>query len=299
MSAYRAGFVAIVGEPNVGKSTLLNALIGEKLSIVTRKPQTTRRRVLGILSQPNSQVIFLDTPGVLRPRYALQASMMRSVAAAVQDADVIMVMRDATKFESTRVPLDPELYPLDVIKSKPSILVLNKVDAVKNRDLLLPQITAYHEMGIFREIVPISAREHVNLDRLLEVLKGLMPEHEPYFPEDILSDQQQRFFVAEIIRERLFNAVREEIPYATEVSIVTFTEREAGKWFIAADIYVERDSQKKIIIGAKGAMLKTIGERARQGIEAFLEHSVFLELHVRVKEDWREDKNALREFGYE
>ena len=145
----------------------------------------------------------------------------------------------------------------------------------------------------------MSARENINLDRLLDAVRALLPEHAFYFPEDALSDQQQRFFVAEIIRERLFNVVRDEVPYATEVTIVTFTERARGKWFIAAEIWVERDSQKKIIIGAKGATLKMIGERARQGIEAFLEHQVFLELHVRVKEDWRGDKAALRDFGYE
>lgn len=299
MSEYRAGFVAVIGEPNAGKSTLLNALIGAKLSIVTRKPQTTRRRVLGILSAHDSQLIFLDTPGLLRPRYELQSSMMRSVHAAVSDADIIVVLEDATKWRPDRATLDPQLYPVDAIAHKPSILALNKVDALKSRELILPQIQAYHDSKVFREIIPISARDHVNLDALLTVLRSLLPVHERYYPDDALSDQQQRFFVAEIIRERLFNVVREEVPYASEVTIVEFKERERGKWFIAADIWVERPSQKKILIGAGGATVKTIGERARQGIEAFLEQQVFLELHVRVKEDWRGDKAALREFGYE
>lgn len=299
MSGFCAGYVVILGEPNVGKSTLMNALIGERLSIVSRKPQTTRRKILGILSKEEYQIVFIDTPGIVEPKYLLHESMMRSVAQGIGDADVVLVLKDATRFAPDQPVLDPRQVPPAILKDKPAILAINKVDVLKQRNDLLPQIEFYNKSGQFSEIIPISAREKINTDRLESALLTHLPEHEPFFPPDTLSDQQERFFVAEIIREKIFEALREELPYATEVQIAEFKEREKGKWFVDAEINVERDSQKAIVIGSKGSTLKLIGERARKDIERFLDHPVFLSLQVKVTKDWRKNKNDLRQFGYE
>ncbi len=296
---FRAGFIAIIGLPNAGKSTLLNALVGARLAIVTRKAQTTRRRVLGIMTESGMQVVFIDTPGILTPAYALQEAMMRAVGSAIDDADAIILVQDAQRFDPNAPLLAGERVGMDSLRGKPVILALNKVDRIRDKKGLLPQIAHYIASGLFREIVPISAERETNIDALKRAIAQFLPEHDPYYPEDMLSDQQQRFFVAEIIREKVFTAVHEEVPYASEAVIREFKEREGGKWYIAADIVVERESQKRIMIGAGGEMLKRIGARARQEIETFLDHPVYLELFVRVKEDWRNDPNALREFGYE
>jgi GTPase len=295
---FRAGYITIIGEPNVGKSTLMNALLNQKISIVTNKPQTTRHKILGILSTDEAQIIFLDTPGIIKPRYMLQEMMMQFASSAIQDADLLFFMIDAT----TPGVKDDDLAHDEAFKrleglQKPVYLVLNKVDLVDKRSLL-PVIDFYSRKFPFQEIFPISALKNEATGDLVSAALRVLPEHPPYYPLDIVSEQNQRFFVSEIIREKIFLRTQEEIPYSTTVDIVDFKEREAGKWFVSADIYVERESQKGILIGKKGAMLKEIGLLARKEVERFLEHPVYLELHVKVRENWRGDKTWLARLGY-
>jgi GTP-binding protein Era len=293
---FRAGYVAIIGEPNVGKSTLINALLGQKISIVTRRPQTTRQRVLGILTLADAQMIVLDTPGILEPKYLLQETMMRSARRALEDADVILVLTDAGNESYVSKALLAVVKPLQ--KQKPLVLAINKVDTL-HRDRVLPMIAEMAETGMFEEIVPISALKTENLDRLLESLKSRLPEHPPLYPEDLVSEQPERFFVAEIIREKIFEKFHEEIPYSTAVEIREFKEREEGKTYINADIIVERASQKGILIGAKGSALKAVGQLARKEIEEFIGKPVFLELFVKVGEQWRKSASWMRRLGYD
>jgi len=309
---FRCGYVAIVGQPNVGKSTLMNCLLEQKISIVTRKPQTTRHKILGVLSTHEAQVIFLDTPGLIKPRYALHEAMMASAASAIADADVLLLMTDATGkgFEED----SEESRCLHALKeaAKPVFLVLNKVDLVP-KPRLLPLIDGWARRFHFEEIFPVSA---LRADGTAELLQGIvrrLPQHPPFYPTDIVSEQNERFFVAEIIREKVFLLCEEEIPYSTSVEIVEFVERQpvvaedsprSGrsphriKWLIRADIHVERESQKGILIGKKGGKLKEIGALARKDIERFLQHPVYLDLHVKVREKWREDEGWLQRQGY-
>ncbi len=294
---FRTGYVALIGEPNVGKSTLMNGLLQQKISIVTSKPQTTRHKILGILSTEEYQMVFLDTPGIIKPKYLLHEAMMKVASSAIADADVLLFMVDATS-----PGIDKDMEPGLAFKKlaglkKPVYLVLNKVDLVPKADLL-PMIDFYSRAFPFKEIFPISALRLDGTDVLLKSVVNDLPEHPPYYPLDIASEQSERFFVAEIIREKIFQKYKEEIPYSTTVDIVEFNEREAGKWFLSADIYVERDSQKGILIGKRGAMLKEVGRIARGDIEKFLDHPVFLELHVKVRERWREDAEWLKRLGY-
>jgi GTP-binding protein Era len=295
--SFHAGYVAIVGEPNVGKSTLMNGLLGQKISIVTPKPQTTRHKILGILSADTHQIVFLDTPGIILPRYALHTAMMQAAGSAMQDADLILLMIDGSRPRRADEPEIIALLQRLTAVGKPVYLAINKVDLVQ-KETLLPIIDSYSKAFAFREIIPLSALTCEGASTLVEAIARDLPVHPPYYPLDIVSEAHQRFFVSEIIREKVFLACREEVPYATAVDIVEFKEREAGKWFISADIYVERDSQKGILIGKKGAMLKQIGRLARTDLERFLDHPVFLELHVRVKENWRADDDLLRRLGY-
>jgi GTPase len=294
-SKYKAGYVAIVGEPNVGKSTLLNALLDQKISIVTNKPQTTRQRVLGILSRDDAQIIFLDTPGLLKPKYLLHTEMVRHAESALIDADIILVMTDASHEGKLSEEVDMRVAPL--CKTKPVFLVINKVDKI-NKIELLPVIKTIAQKNQFREIVPLSALKRDNLDALLTTILKYLPEHEPFYPKDIVSEYPERFFVAEFIREKLFEKFREEIPYSTAVEIREFKERKKGKTLINADILVERDSQKGIVIGKNGEALKEIGIEARKEIESFLQHEVFLELHIKVREKWRDNEMIIRQLGY-
>jgi len=293
---FKAGYVAIVGEPNVGKSTLMNALLGQKISIVTRKPQTTRQRVLGILTTPETQVIFLDTPGLLEPKYLLHETMVRSAQHALADADVVLVLSDASRRAELPSGVLKNLKPL--AGQKPILLCINKVDTL-NRDLVLPMIRDSVETGVFTEIVPVSALKEENLDKLLATLKKYLPNHPAYYPEDAVSEQPERFFVAEIIREKIFEQFQEEIPYSTAVEIREYKEREEGKTFINADIIVERNSQKGILIGKKGAALKRIGQAARMDIEKFIGREIYLELFVKVGEQWRHRDSWMRRLGYD
>lgn len=287
---FRSGYVALIGMPNVGKSTLLNALMKQKLSIVTAKPQTTRRRVLGILSADDYQAILLDTPGVIEPRYRLQELMMKDVTTSAADADVMVFMADATKETVDEMSLE-------YVGDRPAILALNKIDRVKKENVL-PLVEAYVEKHEFDEVIPISALKNYQLDILLETIVERLPMGHPFYPREMISEQPERFFVAEIIREKIFELYRQEIPYSTQVNVVSFEEREGEKDFIDAEIMVERDSQKGILIGKGGKALKKVGSLARKDIEAFVDSGVFLQLHVKVRSDWREKDSFLRSFGY-
>ena len=294
---FRAGYVAIVGEPNVGKSTLMHALVGQKISIVTNKPQTTRHKILGILSSPEYQIIFLDTPGLLKPKYRLHEAMMKFAGSAIQDADVVLLMIDAI-VAKTSSSKEHELT-LDALKGikKPVFLLINKTDAVEKNDLL-PVLLDYSTKHEFQEVFPISALQQEGTKELLEFLVKYLPVHPPYYPIDSISEQSERFFVSEIIREKIFEYFREEIPYSTTVDIIDFKEKPGGKDNIEAEIYVERDSQKAILIGKKGAALKEIGIAARKDIEVLLGRGVFLHLYVKTRESWREDDSWLKRLGY-
>ena len=294
-SVFKAGYVAIVGEPNVGKSTLLNALLQQKVSIVARKPQTTRQRVLGILNRDGVQIIFLDTPGLLKPKYLLHERMIRHAVAALSDADVILVMTEASR--GAELPEAVEEIVLKKFSSTPTFLLINKVDMIKRNDIL-PVIAEFAKKAVFQEIIPVSALKQENLVDLLATIIKNMPEHPAFYPTDIISEQPERFFVAEFIREKIFEQFQDEVPYSTAVEIREFKEREEGKTYIAADIIVERDSQKGILIGKKGDALKDVGQQARKEIELFLDHPVFLELRVKVGEKWREDAGWLDRLGY-
>lgn len=287
---HRSGYVALVGKPNVGKSTLMNALVGRKLSIVTRKPQTTRHRVLGILSSDSYQIIFLDTPGIIKPRYRLHESMMHNVEDAVADADLLVFLADATR-------TDPDEFSLDFIKGRPAILAINKMDLIRQEDAL-PLVDSYVALREFDAVVPISAAKGSNLDVLLEAVVERLPPGPPFYPKDMISEHPERFFVAEIIREKVFEQYREEIPYSVEVSIVRFEEREDEKDFVSAEIIVARDAQKGILIGKGGRALKRLGTAARKDIEEFLGRPFYLELHVKVRDDWRNKSAYLRSYGY-
>ena len=294
----KAGFVAIIGKPNVGKSTLLNAVLGTKLSIVTAKPQTTRKRILGIYSRDNVQIVFFDTPGMLKPRYELHRSMMGYINDSLETADIILVLLDATKENESNEFFNTEFLTTLKKLGKPVVVAINKMDIVHNKKKVLPLMANIHNSGLVQDIVPISALGNDNVPELVTVLKKHLPEHEFYYDEDMLSEQPERFFVSELIREAVFTAYRDEIPYSTEVQIVEFKEREVGKWYISAEIIVERDTQKGIIIGKGGTALKAVGEKARAAIEEHLGEPVFLELFVKVREDWRNNRTYLNSYGY-
>ena len=290
MSAFKSGYVALIGQPNVGKSTLLNALLGRKLSIVTRKAQTTRHRVMGILSDSDCQIIFLDTPGVMEPRSGLDASMMKQVSKASSDADIIVFMADARADHC-------DLQSLELLGNTPAILVLNKVD-LTGQENTLPLVTRYLGQRSFEAVVPISALTGFNLEALMLEIKSHLPDGPQFYPDSMISEHPERFFVAEIIREKVFQQFRAEVPYGATVVITQFLERPDRKDLVAADIVIERNSQKGILIGKGGQALKRIGVQARQDIEAFLGRPVFLELFVRVRPNWRNKPVHLRDYGY-
>jgi GTPase len=287
---HRCGYAALLGRPNVGKSTLLNGLIGQKISIVTRKPQTTRTRVLGILSSPEYQAILLDTPGVIKPRYGLQESMMLDVSGAVRDADVILFLVDVTQDR-------PDELSLKYAGNQPAILVLNKMDRIRKEDAL-PLVEKYGKLREFSHVVPISALKGTNLDVLLSRVVEALPFGPPLYPTDMLSEQPERFFIAEIIREKILERYRQEIPYATQVNVVDYVEREDERDYIDAEIVVERATQKGILIGKGGKALKAVGMAARMDIEELVGKPVFLRLFVKVRDDWRNTPVFLKSYGY-
>jgi len=287
---FRSGYVALIGKPNVGKSTLMNALIGQKLSIVTPKAQTTRHRVLGILTEESNQIIFLDTPGIMRPNTSLDQSMMKKVRESVADADLVICMVDARAME-------PDLQSLKTIVDQPAILALNKADLVR-QEQMIPLAEAYTNLRSFEAVIPISALKGTNLDALMGEVQTLLPPGPPFYPSEMVSEHPERFFVAEIIREKVFEKFRQEIPYSSTVTISNFVERTEGKDLIEAEVVVERPSQKGIMIGAKGHALKAVGIAARRDIEILLGRNVYLKLFVRVRKDWRNQGRFLRSFGY-
>jgi GTPase len=294
----RSGFVSIIGKPNVGKSTLMNALIGERLSIITNKPQTTRKRILGILTSENSQIIFLDTPGILNPEYLLQERMLEYVFQSVKDSDVILILIDVDSDPSgSKTFSDERVKEIFKESNTKKILLLNKID-LSNQQNIEMLINQYSEKSNFEKVIPISAKEGFNLENVVEAIVELLPEHPKYFPEDQITDENERFFVTEIIREKIFERYREEIPYSTEVLIEEFIERENAKDYIGAVIVVEKETQKPIILGAKGEAIKKLGQSAREEIEKFLQREVYLELRVKVREKWRSNPNMLKNFGY-
>lgn len=296
---HKSGYVAILGLPNAGKSTLLNSLLGQKLAITNIKPQTTRKKIIGILSEKNYQIVFLDTPGILKPSYLLQEKMMESVEASFKDADVILLLIDVKEDPLGKKTLSQSFIKENLKGGKRTIiLILNKVDLIKQNETE-NLIKHFEDLNIFKSVIPISASLKFNLERLLENIVENLPEGPSYYPDDIVADENERFFVSELIREKVLELYREEIPYSIEVLITDFKERKGKKNFVSADIVVERDSQKSIIIGKKGEAIKTLGSVARRAIEEFLQHEVFLELRVKVRKNWRSDENQLKTFGYD
>jgi GTP-binding protein Era len=294
-SGFKSGFVTIIGAPNVGKSTLLNHILGEKISITSKKPQTTRNRILGILHNPSYQIVFIDTPGVHRAKNPLNVRIVDVALTALGDADLILLLGDVTQPSA-----DSEKMLLNALKQqkRPVILALNKIDLVKKDDIL-KAIDTWSHLYPFNDIIPVSAKSGTQVPTLLQVMENALPEGPPFFPEDMITDMPERFFAAEIVREKAFRITGQEIPYAVAVTIDRFSEEEAKSLIkIFASIHVEKNSQKGIIIGKGGQKLKQIGEAARKDLERFLGTKVFLKLFVRVQKNWRKDTKALRRFGY-
>ena len=291
--AHKSGFVNIIGHPNVGKSTLMNMLMGEKLSIITPKAQTTRHRILGIVNGDDYQIVYSDTPGIVRPHYKLHESMMKFVHTALQDADVFIYMTEVGENS-----FDEEVFHKIKESGKPLIFLVNKVDTISPEEVEI-KIKYWQEKFPDVKVLPISAKLNYNTGKITEEVLRLLPENEPYFPkDDELSDRPLRFFVSEMIREKIFMLYQQEIPYSAEVVVDAYKEK-PDIVVISATIFVERDTQKAIILGHKGASIKKLGTLARKDIEAFIEKKVFLELSLKVSSDWREDANQLKRFGYE
>lgn len=290
---HKSGFVNIVGNPNVGKSTLMNDLVGERISIITSKAQTTRHRIMGIVNTPEYQIVFSDTPGVLKPKYKLQEGMLAFSEGALTDADVLLyvtdVVEDPTKNADFLAKVAQEKVPV--------LLVINKIDLLKGNGELDEIVARWKELLPNAEVFPTSAKEHFNVSNLMARIVELLPEGEPYFGKDALTDKPARFFVTEIIREKILTTYEKEIPYSTEVIVEKFEEKE-NSIHIMAVVYVERESQKGIIIGRGGSMLKKVGTEARHDIEKFFGKSVYLEMFVKVEPNWRNRENKLRQFGY-
>jgi len=287
---HRSGFVSIVGKPNVGKSSLMNKLVGENLSIITSKAQTTRHRIMGILNGEDFQIVYSDTPGILEPKYELHAAMMSYVNVSLEDADVILLVVELGE------KYDEQILNRFAAIKPPIILIVNKIDLGKGSQAQ-DKLDYWKEKLNVAEILGVSAKTGENLDTILELIKKYLPEHPGYYPKDTLTDRYDRFFAAEIIREKIFLNYEQEIPYSTEVGIESFKEEEK-MIRIRATIFVERDSQKGIVIGKAGSSLKKVGTEARIDMEAFFKQKVFLETHVKVAENWRKQKLRLKQFGY-
>lgn len=295
-SDHKSGFVAIVGRPNVGKSTLLNRLLGQKIAIVSPKPQTTRNRITGIRTRPDSQIVYVDTPGLHQPRGKLGEFMAATAAQALEEVDAVVFVTEAT---AGGVALDEAALAALAEVEAPVLLALNKIDLVPDKRRILPLLEAYAARYPFRELIPISASTGEGVDRLEAVILALLPAGPAFYPPDQLTDQPETFFVAETIREQLFLLTRQEVPYAAAVRVEELVEREGGnRLYVRAVIFVEQPSQKAIVIGEGGAMLKRIGQAARRELEAFFGVPVYLDLWVQVRRHWRRNEAALRELGY-
>lgn len=296
MTGFRAGFAGLLGRPNVGKSTLLNRLVGEKLAIVSPRPQTTRTRITGIKNLPGAQIVYVDTPGLAEPRGSLGRLMVKTVQRSLEEVDLVCLVADATR---GRADVDEGLLKALATFRGPVFCCLNKADLVRPKARLLPLIEAYRGQYPFSEVLPISAVDGTNCDRLLLLSAAALPEHPPYFPADTLTDQPETFFVAEVIREKIFRLTHAEIPYACAVRVEELVERPGQeRLYIRATVFVEQVSQRGILIGRGGAMLKRIGSAARGELEAFFGIRVYLELRVEVRRNWRRDERALRELGF-
>lgn len=291
--AQRSGFVNIIGNPNVGKSTLMNALVGEKLSIVTAKAQTTRHRIMGIVNGDGWQIVYSDTPGIIKPGYRLQENMMKFVDGAIGDADVILYVTDTVETADKNSDYVSRLSELEC----PVIIVINKID-ISSQEKVTELLTRWETMVPGARVIPVSAKEHFNLDSILDAVVEALPECPPWYDQDSFTDRSLRFFASEIIREKILLNYKEEIPYSCEVGIESFKEG-AERYDISAVIYVMRESQKGIVIGKKGAALKKVGTQARIEMEDFFQKKVFLSIYVKTDPDWRNDRKELRKFGYE
>ncbi|SCY70047.1 GTPase Era [Desulfoluna spongiiphila] len=291
-NGFKSGFVALVGAPNAGKSTLMNKLLGEKLSITSRKPQTTRHRILGVVHREDMQLVFVDTPGVHKSNRALNVRMVDVALTALGDVDVVVFMTDVHESDD-----ESDAYLMGQLKkvNRPVILALNKVDRIKKPEVLA-HIEKWRGIHDFHSIIPLSAKHGDQVDSLLSEISKIMPEGPPFYPEDVITDLPERFFVAEMVREKIFRLTGQEIPYSTAVTVDTFT-REKKLVHVEATIHVERDSQKGIIIGKKGTKLKAIGEEARKAMEEMVGKKVFLKLFVRVEKNWSTDTKAIRRLG--
>ncbi|MCB9034037.1 MAG: GTPase Era [Chitinophagales bacterium] len=289
---HQAGYVNILGKPNVGKSTLMNALVGEKMSIITSKAQTTRHRILGIVNGANFQIIFSDLPGIIKPAYKMHESMMQFVKVSLEDADVFIYMVEL----GDKPENQPEEYQKIKQLNVPTILLLNKADLAEH-DIVSHQLELWQNDFKEATVLPFSAKFHVNPDKLIDLILKYLPESDPYFDKDALTDRPERFFVSEIIREKIFLNYKQEIPYSSEV-VCTYFMEDGDIIKISADIYVARDSQKPILIGKNGSMLKKVGTQARKDLEEFFQKKVYLETFVRVADNWRNKDSQLRKFGY-
>lgn len=291
---HRSGFIALIGKPNVGKSTLLNAWLGEKIAAVSAKPQTTRTRLLGILTRPDAQAIFVDTPGIHLPRTKLGEHMVKAAQDAIPDADVVLFLVDVSE-----PPTQADIAITRMLASRPGlpvILVMNKADLPSLEEFVAHR-AAYEALGHFAGAECISALKGENLDRLLELVLARLPPGPRYYPEDQVTDQQERFIASELIREQALELLQQEVPHAVAVVVEEFKERPNDVLYIAATIYTEKESQKGIVIGRNGSMLKRIGSKAREALEPFFGRKVYLELWVKVRKDWRRDERFLREVG--
>lgn len=294
---FKSGYVSLIGKPNVGKSTLLNAIIGEKVAIVSSKPQTTRNRIIGVATSPDAQIIFIDTPGIHKPKHRLGELMVKEARESVKEVDIILFMVDP------ETPGRGDKFIIDMLRDlkKPVFLLINKVDTIK-KPQVLPIIEAYTKLYSFKEIIPLSALTGDGIDILIKTIVEYLPEGVKYYPDDMLTDKLERFMVSEIIREKIIHQTEEEVPYSVAVDIIQWSERptehDGRVIFIHADIYVEREGQKGIIIGKGGLKLKAVGTEARLEIEKLLGTKVFLELRVKIKRDWRSNERTLKELGF-
>lgn len=293
MEKFHSGYVSLTGRPNVGKSTLLNTILGEKVAIVTPKPQTTRNRIIGVKTLPEAQIVLIDTPGIHKPKHKLGELMVREARGSVRDVDLILFMVEPEE------PGSGDRFIIEILKElkKPVFLIINKIDTLKKPEVL-PVIDAYSKLYLFKEIIPVSALTGDGIDILLKAILNYLPEGPRYYPDDLVTDQLERFMAAEIVREKIMEQTEEEIPYSIATEVISWTEREDGVIFIHVNIYVEREGQKGIIIGKDGLKLKKIGTDARLEIERLLGTKVFLELWVKIKKDWRSKERILRELGF-
>ncbi len=289
--SFKSGYVAIIGKPNAGKSTLMNNMLGSKLSIATHKAQTTRHQVVGIHSDEDSQIIFLDTPGIINPKYELQKAMMKFVEKAEKEADLILYIFDATYHK-----IDEEIIEGLKTLRKPIFLILNKIDLTEQESIAQLTEKLIHQYP-FKEVIPISALHGEGVKGIFDVIKKNLPVGPPFYPDDILSEHPVRFFVSELIREQIFLQYHEEIPYSCTVEVIQYEEREDLD-YINAEVIVNRNSQKGMIIGKGGQAIKKLGSKSRESIEQFIDKKVFLDLHVKVRDKWRDNENMLRNLGY-